>query len=48
MLGKLNMKFGVVVNNIIDRNTILINEDTYFEQYISFADLFELFERIEG
>ena len=45
-LEKLEQKLGVVVNNIIDRHTILINEDTYCEQYISFDDLVYMYERI--
>jgi len=46
-LNVLNDKLGVVVNDIADRHSILINEDTFFEQYISFAELIEMFERCE-
>ena len=47
-LETLNDKLGVVVDSISDKNSILINEDTYFEQTITFVELIEMFERCEG
>ena len=44
-LQVLEQKLGIEVNQIIDRNLILINEDTYFEQYVSFDDLIYMYER---
>ena len=44
----LNDKLGVVVSDIINDHLIVINEDTYFEQIITFAELIEMFERCES
>ena len=45
-MEKLQNSLGVVVNEIMDRNSILINEDTYFEQIVTFNELVEMYIRV--